>query len=320
MANNKNITFDQLEAAMTKVKTALDATINSHMSSSTHVTYATAAPLVAGSAAVGTSSRVAREDHVHPLQTSVSGSSGSCTGNAATATKLKDARTISLTGAVSGSTTFDGSGNASISTTFKYPTSGSYWNNGAMIVSADGVAEAGKYIDFHNTSASTNDYDLRLQVSNANRNVVTLPGATGTLALTNDNVASATKLQNARTISLSGDVTGSTSFDGSGNVTINTSRNDTLFTTNVSNNTLSLSNKRYQYTTISSNTTITLPNVSTFTEIHLFFNWPSGVSITMPSNVTWQGGVVYGPGYKHEFIFTYVNSAMGWLGGCVLYE
>lgn len=48
---------------------------------------------------------------------SVSGSSASCTGNAATATKLQTARTISLTGSVTGSGTFDGSGNLSITTT-----------------------------------------------------------------------------------------------------------------------------------------------------------------------------------------------------------
>ena len=42
------------------------------------------------------------------------------------------------------------------------------------------------------------------------------------VALTTDNVASATKLQTARTISLSGDVTGSASFDGTSNITINT--------------------------------------------------------------------------------------------------
>ena len=180
----------------------------------THVTYATATPLVAGTAAVGTSSKVAREDHVHPLQTSVSGSSGSCTGNAATATKLQTARTISLTGAVSGSATFDGSGNSSISTALKVPTSGSYWNGGALAVTNDGVTEAGKYIDFHNTSASTNDYDLRLQINNANKNVVTLPGASGTLALTTDNVASATKLQTARKI-------GNASFNGTADISLN---------------------------------------------------------------------------------------------------
>lgn len=49
-------------------------------------------------------------------QPSVTGSSGSCTGNSATATKLATARTISLTGSVTGSASFDGSTNISIST------------------------------------------------------------------------------------------------------------------------------------------------------------------------------------------------------------
>ena len=48
---------------------------------------------------------------------SVTGSSASCTGNAETATKLANERTISLTGSVTGSGTFDGSGNLSIATT-----------------------------------------------------------------------------------------------------------------------------------------------------------------------------------------------------------
>ena len=69
----------------------------------THVTWATAVPKANGTAAIGTVDRVAREDHVHPLQTSVS-------GNAGTATKLATARTLTI-----GSTgkTFDGSANVS---------------------------------------------------------------------------------------------------------------------------------------------------------------------------------------------------------------
>lgn len=55
---------------------------------------ASAVPLAPGTAAVGTSVKYAREDHRHPLQTSVSGSSGSCTGNAATATELATSRAI----------------------------------------------------------------------------------------------------------------------------------------------------------------------------------------------------------------------------------
>lgn len=45
----------------------------------THVTWATSAPKANGTASVGTVARVAREDHVHPLQTTVSGNAGSAT-------------------------------------------------------------------------------------------------------------------------------------------------------------------------------------------------------------------------------------------------
>lgn len=67
---------------------------------------ATVAPLIAGTAAVGTSTKYAREDHVHPLQTNVE-----------TATKLAKPRVIAIAGAVSGSATFDGSSNVSINST-----------------------------------------------------------------------------------------------------------------------------------------------------------------------------------------------------------
>lgn len=61
---------------------------------------ASVAPLVAGTAAVGTSTLTARQDHVHPVQTSVS-------GNAGTATTLQTARTIS-------GVSFNGSANINI--------------------------------------------------------------------------------------------------------------------------------------------------------------------------------------------------------------
>lgn len=64
---------------------------------------------------------------------------GTLNGNASTATKLKTARTISLTGSVTGSGSFDGSGNLSIATTTNHshsylPLSGGTMNNGAQIV------------------------------------------------------------------------------------------------------------------------------------------------------------------------------------------
>lgn len=141
---------------------------------------------------------------------------GNFSGNAATAssaTKLTTARTISLGGVLSGSASFDGSTNASISASIaKPPKSGDWFSGGMPIINNDGVMEIGKYIDFHNTDASTNDYDVRLQANTSGPCELNLPTASGTLARTADNVASATKLQTARTIN-------GTTFNGTANIT-----------------------------------------------------------------------------------------------------
>ena len=54
--------------------------------------------------------------HGNSATATVAESAKKCTGNAATATKLATARTISVSGAVSGSVSFDGSANVSITT------------------------------------------------------------------------------------------------------------------------------------------------------------------------------------------------------------
>ncbi len=75
----------------------------------------------------------------------------------------------------------------------------------------DGVMEVGKYIDFHNDNSGKQDFSTRLQTTGNYGNSVYLPSHNGTLALTSDNVASASKLATARTI-------WGQSFDGTGNV------------------------------------------------------------------------------------------------------
>lgn len=61
-------------------------------------------PKAAGNASVGTEDTFARGDHIHPLQTTIS-------GNAGTATKLKTARAIQTNLASTSSASFDGSAN-----------------------------------------------------------------------------------------------------------------------------------------------------------------------------------------------------------------
>lgn len=78
-------------------------------------------------------------------------------------------------------------------------------------IGSDGVMEVGKYIDFHNDNSGKYDFSTRLQTTGNYGNLVNLPSVHGTLALTSDNVASATKLAAARTI-------WGQSFDGTGNV------------------------------------------------------------------------------------------------------
>ena len=96
--NDDLFTFDGSESKEINITPAsIGAAASSH---GTHVTYSSTAPAANGTASAGSASTVSRSDHVHPLQTSVTGSSGSCTGNAATATKA----------------TQDGSGNVITST------------------------------------------------------------------------------------------------------------------------------------------------------------------------------------------------------------
>lgn len=72
--------------------------------------------------------------------------------------------------------------------------------NGLPIVDNAGVMEIGKFIDFHNAKEDSADYSTRIVCTGVHKNSVHLPSASGTLALTSDNVASATKLQTIRNI------------------------------------------------------------------------------------------------------------------------
>ena len=95
----KLITLENLKNFWKDVKSYVDNGLSKKADSShgTHVSYGTINGKEPGTPSAGTSSKVAREDHVHPVQTTVS-------GNAGTATKLATSRTIN-------GTSFDGSGN-----------------------------------------------------------------------------------------------------------------------------------------------------------------------------------------------------------------
>ena len=95
----KLITLENLKSFWKDVKSYVDNGLSKKADSvhGTHVTYGTINGKAPGTPSAGTSSKVAREDHVHPVQTTVSGNAGS-------ATKLATPRTIN-------GTNFDGTAN-----------------------------------------------------------------------------------------------------------------------------------------------------------------------------------------------------------------
>lgn len=97
-------------------------------------TLASVAPLIAGTAAVGVSTAVARQDHVHPAQTTI-------TGNAATATKLAATKTIS-------GVAFDGSANINIEDRLGTPIA-------SAATTTVGTAGLGDYVHITGTTTIT---------------------------------------------------------------------------------------------------------------------------------------------------------------------
>ena len=198
-------------------------------------------------------------------------------GNQDTATKLKTQQTIQLNGQVTGSQSFDGSGNITIITQSEQLSSQTSQNTAATLVKRD---ESGNF------AAGTITQSLNGNQSTASKlqtpRLITLTGQTvgsqefdgssditihtQTTELTSGDIAdqtsdneplkivkrdsngdfqariitqtldgnqaTATKLKTQRTISLSGQVTGSQDFDGSGQITIETTMPDILNQTN----------------------------------------------------------------------------------------
>ncbi len=105
-----NIGTDITSGTLTAKLSEMDAAIASKAASShgTHVTWSTTTPKANGTASVGSETKVARGDHVHPLQTSVSGNAGS-------ANKVNKAVTFTTTGGAAAGTKFDGSDAVTVS-------------------------------------------------------------------------------------------------------------------------------------------------------------------------------------------------------------
>ena len=91
---------------------------------------------------------------------------------------------------------------------------------------------------------------------------------------------------------------------------------DNLVQINANENMLSLTTDKFQLATLKQDTTITLPNVSKFTQIHLFFTTSDDLTLIFPS-IRWQSQPNIVANKVYELILTYTTE---WLGGIVQYE
>jgi hypothetical protein len=139
-------------------------------------------------------------------------------GNASTASILQSPRTISLSGDISGSVAFDGSQNVSISATIQpnsvalgADTTGNYIND----------LTAGTGVTVTHTPGEGSSPTVAIGQAVGTSASVTFANVTADLVGdVTGNASTASTLQNSRTISLSGDVAGSVSFNGSADASI----------------------------------------------------------------------------------------------------
>lgn len=120
-------------------------------------------------------------------------------GTADVAKKLETPRAITLKGAVTGTTNFDGSKNVTITTTAK-----------AASTSAAGVVQLSDSLDSTSSTTAATSKAVKL----LNTKIV------GISSGSNLNAATAARLKTPRNITLTGDVTGTASFDGSQDISI----------------------------------------------------------------------------------------------------
>ncbi len=155
------------------------------------------------------------------------------------------------------------------------------------VIGTNGVIELGHYIDFHHDNTTGSDYSVRLQTNGNHSNVVTLPTATGTLALTSDNVASATKLQTARTI-------WGQSFNGTANVSgalsgaTTISASNTISTT-LQNGALKIGNKSTPISAIDAQVIFNTGAAIRFGETNWDLNQWAGLKYTHSNKTVYLG-------------------------------
>ncbi|MDP4152585.1 MAG: tail fiber protein [Bacillota bacterium] len=228
--NRANHTGTQTSSTISDFAAAVRATVLTGLSTATSavISAADSALTALGKLQAQISSHLANTSNPHSVTKAQVGlgsvdNTADSAKSVASAAKLTTARTIALSGELSGSANFDGSASISISTAvsnFVSRVTGSVLTGlstatNAIITASDTVLTAlGKLqaqITAHLANTSNPHSVTKAQVGLGNAD---------NTADASKNVLSATKLTTARSINISGELSGSASFDGSAGISI----------------------------------------------------------------------------------------------------
>ena len=95
---------------------------------------------------------------------------------------------------------------------------------------------------------------------------------------------------------------------------------ESVVTVTPSGNKLTLTTDRIQYTAIGTGTEIVFPNVAVYTEIHLFFDSTTNMSLVLPDTCRWRLDSNIEAGKSYELIAKYVPGPNRWLVNILVYS
>ncbi len=208
-----NVTITASDVGLGNVNNTADSAKN--VASAAKLTTARTLQTNLGSTSAASFDGTANSSHgVTGILPVANGGTGNTTGSAAAAAKLTTARTLSATGDVTGSMSFDGSANSSMAVTLANSgvTAGSYGPTANAT-----LTHGGTFIVPQVT------VDAKGRATGVAARTLTLPATptsvTGSSGSCTGNAATATKLATARTMTVNLASTTAASFDGTANVT-----------------------------------------------------------------------------------------------------
>lgn len=169
------------------------------------------------------------------------------------------------------------------------------WGKGCPQVGSDGVMEVGKYIDMHNSSNSTKDYDVRIMCNSSTGNTVVLPSVSGNLALQADVEALSDQLDEAVTqLNEASDQMNNVNAELNGDILTVTDKNNVKTSVNLVDN--------YEKVTVQLSTSVSGVTLNNLT-LNVYINHDTNTPITYKTDTNGKAEFQVAKGSYYQVTF-----------------